>query len=396
VLPLANLKVIAVEQYGAGPFGTTYLADMGADVIKVENPTEGGELGRRVGPFFPGPNDSHFFQSMNRNKRSLVLDLKREEGQAILKRLVSSSDAVLNNLRGDQPVKLGLTYDQLSLENPALVCVHLSAYGREGSRASWPGFDYLMQAETGHMALTGDPEGPPEKYGLSVVDYMTGLTAGFALLAGVCEARATGIGRDFDVSLFDVALYNLAYQAAWYLNDEYVQPRVERSAHASIVPCQLYRTADSWIFVMCNKEKFWPILCGELGHAEWEKDPRFATAAERLKHRAVLTDLLDGAFGTNTTADWLARLSGRVPVSPVNDLATALDSEFVAERKGVVTVAHPGRGEFRMLRNPIRPSGDEQPLDAGPEYGADTDSVLAEAGFGLAEISQFKEDGVVG
>ncbi len=394
--PLANLKIVSVEQYGAGPFGTTYLADLGAEVIKVENPAEGGELGRRVGPFFPGPNDSHFFQSMNRNKRSLILDLKCAEGQSILHRLVEGSDAVLNNLRGDQPGKLGLTYERLARHNPAIVCVHLSAYGREGSRASWPGFDYLMQAETGHMTLTGDPSGPPEKYGLSVVDYMSGLTSAFALLAGVCEARATGQGRDFDVSLFDVALYNLAYQAAWYLNDDFVQPRIARSAHASIVPCQLYQTADGWIFVMCNKEKFWPALCEALGRPEWVLDERFESAAARLENRDVLTELLDAAFGEASTDRWLEKLAGHVPVSPVATLDGALDGEFVAEREGILTVPHPSRGTFRMLRNPVRASGASPPSEPAPTYGADTQSVLDGLGFSGDEIAALKDRGVVG
>ncbi|MCH8885694.1 MAG: CoA transferase, partial [SAR324 cluster bacterium] len=221
MLPLSGLRVISVEQYGAGPFGTTYLADLGADVIKIENPREGGDLGRRVGPYFFGPGDSHFYQSSNRNKRSLALDLQQPGGREVLRDLVRgagggpAADGVLNNLRGDQPAKLGLTYHDLKDANRAIVCAHLSAYGREGSRASWPGFDYLMQSETGYLALTGEPDGPPARAGLSIVDFMTGLTAAFALLAGIISARATGTGRDLDVSLFDVALYNLNYLATY-------------------------------------------------------------------------------------------------------------------------------------------------------------------------------------
>ena len=281
MLPLAGLRVLAVEQYGAGPFGTTYLADLGADVIKIENPREDGELGRRVGPFFLGPGDSHFYQCFNRNKRSVKLDLKSPDGQAVLRDLAATCEAVFGNLRGDQPETLGLTYRHLGDRNPAIVCVHLSAYGRTGKRAGWPGFDFLMQAQAGHLHLTGSPEGPPERYGISVVDYMTGLTAAFALVTGVLEARACGVGRDYDVSLLDVARYNLGYQAAWYLNEGYVPSRLPRSAHASMVPCQLYRTRDGWIFLMCNKEKFWGKLAVALGRPEWEHDPRFATFAER-------------------------------------------------------------------------------------------------------------------
>ena len=255
-LPLAGLRILAVEQYGAGPAGTVYLADLGAEVIKVENLREGGDVGRDVGPHFFGPRDSQFFQTFNRNKRSIALDLRGDAGRSVFRDLARTADGVLNNLRGDLPAALGLTYDALRDVNERIVCAHLSAYGREGSRAAWPGYDYLMQAEAGHMSLTGDPNGPPERYGLSVVDLMTGLVACFGLLAGITAARSSGRGRDVDTSLFDLALFNLNYPGTWYLNAGAVQGRTARSAHPSLVPSQLYRTADGWLFVMCNKEKF--------------------------------------------------------------------------------------------------------------------------------------------
>ncbi|MFN8981292.1 MAG: CaiB/BaiF CoA transferase family protein, partial [Alphaproteobacteria bacterium] len=181
-LPLDGVTILAVEQYGAGPFGSMLLADMGAEVIKIENPAEGGDVGRSVGPYYFGPGDSHFHHAFNRNKRSLALNLKHPEGMAILRQLVGHADAVLDNLRGDQPDKLGLTYEALKDINPRIVCAHLSAYGRQGSRKSWPGYDYLMQAEAGYLSLTGEPDGPPARFGLSVVDMMTGLMTSFALV----------------------------------------------------------------------------------------------------------------------------------------------------------------------------------------------------------------------
>jgi succinate---hydroxymethylglutarate CoA-transferase len=160
-LPLDGVTVIAVEQYGAGPFGSMFLADLGAEVIKIENPAEGGEVGRHVGPFTFGPGDTHFFQAFNRNKRSVTLNIKTPDGMALLRALIREADAVLDNLRGDLPEKLGLTYEALKDVNPAIVCAHLSAYGRDGPRRSWPGYDYLMQAEAGYLSLTGEPDGPP-------------------------------------------------------------------------------------------------------------------------------------------------------------------------------------------------------------------------------------------
>ena len=191
-LPLSGVRIVSVEQYGAGPFGTLQLADLGAEVIKVENFQDGGDMGRKVGPHFFGPGDSHFYEAFNRNKRSVGLDLKHPKGQEIFRKLVERSDAVFDNLRGDLPEKLGLTYPHLAELNPRIVCVHLSAYGRTGSRAAWPGFDYLMQAEAGYLSLTGEPDGPPARFGLSIIDLMTGTTAAMALLAGLVEARQPG------------------------------------------------------------------------------------------------------------------------------------------------------------------------------------------------------------
>ncbi len=308
MLPLQGMRIIAVEQYGAGPYGTMQLADLGAEVIKIENPRDGGDMARRVGPFLLGDNDSHFFQSFNRNKRSVTLDLQQPAAREVLAALARDADGVLDNLRGDLPEKLGLTYAALKPANPRIVCAHLSAYGRSGSRAAWPGYDYLMQAEAGYLALTGEPDGPPARMGLSVVDYMTGLFAGLGLLAGIIAARASGEGRDIDVSLYDSALQNLTYLASWYLNEGHEQKREPRSGHPSLNPCQLYRTRDGYIFLMCNKEKFWPALAQAIERPELADDPRFRRFADRLAHRADLTEVLDAALGQRTTAEWLAAL----------------------------------------------------------------------------------------
>jgi succinate---hydroxymethylglutarate CoA-transferase len=395
--PLAGLSILSVEQYGAGPFGTSYLADLGAEVIKIENPKDGGDVGRHVGPHFFGPGDSQFFQTFNRNKQSLTLDLKHPEGMRVFRRLAERADAVLDNLRGDLPAKLGLTYDALKDVNPRIVCAHLSAYGREGSRRAWPGYDYLMQAEAGHMTMTGEPDGAPTRYGLSIVDLMTGLAAAFGLLACVTRARATGLGADVDTSLFDVALHNLNYPGTWYLNAGAVTGRTPRSGHPSLVPSQLYRTADGWIFVMCNKEKFWPLLCNTLGRPEWATDPRFATFKDRLQHRDALTELLDSAFTTAPTGHWMAKLSGIVPVSPVLDVAQALDNPFAQERGDIVAFQRErDNGPApRLLANPIRIGGVELPKRAAPALGADNERLLRAAGYRTEDIDALLRQGVI-
>lgn len=393
ILPLSNVRILAVEQYGAGPFGTMLLADLGAEVIKIEQPGD-GEMARGVGPYRMPDGSSQFFHSFNRNKRSLTLNLKAAEGRAIFEKLVATSDAVLNNLRGTQPAKLGIDYASLGPLNPRIVCAHLSAYGREGPRAGWPGFDYLMQAEAGYLSVTGEPEGPPARFGLSVVDMMTGLMCAFGLSSAIIGARATGKGMDVDTSLFDTALHNVGYLATWYLNSGHNQGREPMGAHPSLVPSQLYPTADGHIFIMCNKEVFWPVLAEKLGHADWGTDPKFATFADRLENRETLNAMLCKEFRTRTTEEWLEHLQGDVPCSPVHDIASALQNPFVADSDRIATFT--GAGDpVRMLAGPVRIAGTEPPQNAAPELGADTDAILEELGLGQGEIAALRDAGTI-
>ena len=392
-LPLEGLRIIAIEQYGAGPFGTQHLADLGAEVIKIENPGDGGDVGRAVGPHFFGPADSHFYQSFNRNKKSITLNLKHPQAREALRRLAQEADVVFNNLRGDLPVKLGLTYADFADVNPALVCGHLSAYGREGTRASWPGYDYLMQAEAGYLFLTGEPDGPPARMGLSIIDLMTGTTAAMGILAAVLGAKRTGRGRDVDVSLFDVALHNLAYVATWYLNAGKAIGREPRSSHPSLTPSQLYRTQDGWIFIMCNKEKFWGVLAQCIDRPEWADDPRYRTFRDRLANRQALTQALDAVLSTATTDSWMQRFAGKVPAAPVYDVAQALDSAFVAEQGRLLEFAHPN-GPVRMVASPVRAG--KHPVQPAPRMGEHTEAVLRQTGYTDDEIAHLRALGALG
>ena len=394
-LPLRGVRIIAVEQYGAGPFGTQHLADLGAEVIKIENPAEGGDVGRLVGPYYFGPGDSHFYEAFNRNKKSLTLNQKAPGARDVLADLVRSADAVFDNLRGDLPARLGLTYADLQAFNPAIVCAHLSAYGREGSRAAWPGYDYLMQAEAGYLSVTGEPDGPPARFGLSVVDLMTGVTAALGLLAGIIEARASGRGRDIDVSLFDVALTNLNYPAAWYLNEGVKIGREPRGAHPSLTPSQLFRTQDGWIFVMCNKDKFWGVMAEALGRPEWAEGELYGSYAARLRHREQLTKDLDAVLSTATTADWVQRLAGKVPVAPVYDVAQALENPFVQEQGCIMEAPHPARGTIRTIACPIRLPGEAPKVGIAPALGEHTEALLGEIGYDAERIARLREAGAV-
>jgi len=394
-LPLSGIRVLTFENFGAGPYGSMYLADLGAEVIKIENRDQGGDATRGMGPFFLGPHDSHFFQAFNLNKKSVTLNLKHADGQRAFHRLVRTADVVMNNLRGDQPAKLGLDYASLGGVNPRILCGHLSAYGRDNERRGWPGYDYLMQAEAGYLHLTGEPGSPPARMGLSIVDFMTGITLAVALLSSLIGVMKSGRGRDVDVSLFDVALHQLTYPGNWYLNEGHRTERMPRSSHPSAVPVQLFRTADGWLFVMCMTEKFWQALVAELGRADLAADPRFATMEARRRNREELTGVLDAEFARCTTAEWLERLQGQLPAAPVHDIAQALDNPYAQAIGMVRKLPHPAREDFRVLANPIKLDGERLASRVAPRLGEHTDELLREVGYADAEIEALRENGAV-
>ncbi len=351
--PLQDIRVIAVEQYGAGPWGSLHLADLGAEVIKIEDPSVGGDVGRYVPPYASGE-DSLFYEVFNRGKRSLSLDLTTDEGRAVFEDLVRSADAVYSNLRGDVPAKIGLTYEQLKHVNPAIVCCSLSGFGMTGPRVKEPGYDYILQGLAGWMDVTGEPDGPPTKSGLSMVDYSGGMVAAISLLAGIHAARRDGVGLDCDVSLYDTAISLLTYPATWALNEGFVPTRTPLSSHPSLVPFQLFRTKDSWVVVGCAKEKFWQRLTEVVGHPEWAGPGDYQSFAARALHREALVAELAEIFVTRTTDEWLEALyAAAIPCGPVNTVAEALTEPHTLERGLIVETDHPQFGRVRMPRTAV-------------------------------------------
>lgn len=376
--PLADLRIVSVEQYGAGPWATLQLADLGAEVIKIEDPRSGGDVGRYVPPYTAGE-DSLFFQSLNRNKRSISLDLGTSGGRAVFESLVACSDVVFSNLRGDVPERLGLRYEDLCHLNPLIVCCSLSGYGMTGPRRAEPGYDYLMQGRTGWMSLTGEPGGPPTKSGLSVVDWTAGLAAAGSILAGVHAARRDGRGLDCDVSLFDTALSLTNYVATWHLTAGYEPARTRLSAHPSIVPAQLFQTADGWITVQVGKDVFFQRLVEIIGAPAWGLEERFATLAGRLENRDELLPLLEDAFRDRNSADWLDALSAaRIPSGPVLSMSEAFEDPQVAAREMVVETDHPDFGVVKQVRASFRVGASRTENRCGPALNADIDYVLTE------------------
>ena len=392
-LPLEGIRVLAIEQFGAGPYGSMYLADLGAEVIKIENRRFGGDAARFTGKQL-ADDDSAYYQAFNMNKKSVTLDLKSEASKPVLHGLVKSADVVWNNLRGNQPARLGLDYASLKSVKPDIICSHISAYGRDNDRADWPGYDYLMQAECGYLHLTGEPDSPPARFGLSIVDFMTGIVAGMGTLAALLGRERNG-GCDVDVSLFDVALHQLTYPGTWYMNHGIETGRIARSAHPSNTPVQLYTTADGWIFVMCMTEKFWQLLLETLEREDLAADPRFATMQDRTAHRDELTVALDAAFKADTTDNWIEKLQTRVPVAPVYDMPHALDNPFVQQIGLIQNMPHEAVGTLRTLRNPIKLGG--QRLDGKPGHGlgADNEEIFGdELGF-TSQLDELRDKDVI-
>ena len=393
--PLTGLRIVAIEQFGAGPFGTLLLADLGAEVIKIEDPAAGGDVGRSVPPGAEG-GSSLYFEAFNRGKRSIALDLRSPAGREVFSRLVATADAVYNNLRGDLPDRLGLSYAALGEINPAIVCVSLSAYGREDPRRAEPGYDALVQAEAGWASLTGEPSGPPARSGLPVADYAAGLVAACGLLAGIVDARRTGRGRDLDTSLFDTALAMLSYQATWWLSAGIETRRLPSSAHPSIVPFQFFATADGYIAVACAKEKFFQSLSQAIEMPELAKDARFGTFAARHQHRDDLVQLLSQRFRERTTAAWLDRLRGQVPCAPVRELPDALEVEGLKKRGMLASYEHPRLGTVTSVGLPLRVSGFAPSYRASPALHADAADLLAELGYDEAAKLRLADAGAFG
>ena len=394
--PLEDIRILSLEQYGAGPFGSLHLADLGAEVIKVEDPRVGGDVGRYVPPYSKGE-DSLFFEAFNRNKKSISIDMNTPEGRSVFEDLVKVCDVVYSNLRGDVPAKMKITYNDLKHLNPKIVCVSLTGFGMTGPRSSEPGYDYILQGLGGWMDLTGEPDGPPTKSGLSMVDFSGGFIAAISLLAGVHAARRDGVGMDCDLSLYDAAISMLTYPAVWHMNAGFEPVRTHHSAHPSLVPFQAFEASDGWLIVGCAKEKFWQRLAVVIGRPEWATDPRFATFADRQKNSKELLSLLEEIFRTRTVNEWLTDLyPASIPCGPINNVAQALVEPHTLARNLIFESEHPVWGSVKQLASPVRVGDAAIPHHRAPLRGEHLQEITNLLGYNEEKIISLRNAGAFG
>lgn len=398
---LAGVKILDLSRVLAAPLASQMLADLGAEVIKVERPG-GGDESREYGPpFLPDlgghpTSDAAFYLSCNRNKRSITVDLSSPEGQAVVRRLALDSDVVLENFKTGALKRYGLDYASLQAINPRLIYCSVTGFGQTGPLAYKPGYDGVFQAMGGMMSVSGlpdgEPGGGPMKVGVSMVDILTSLYASSAILAALHYRDVSGGGgQHIDLSLLDCGVASLSHFAMNYLVSGEVPARRGNGGYGG-VPSQTFHTADRDIFLTAGNNSQFKRLCEAIGHPDLMADPRFATTASRIENRQAVLGALDAIFATRTAEDWLARLDlADVPSSIVNDIAGALDNEQIRHRGMVREIDHPVSGTLKILTNPIRLS--ETPIEdysAPPQVGEHTEDILAEAGYAPAEIEALR------
>jgi len=370
--PLAGIRVLEVGHMLAGPYCGLLLADLGAEVIKIEPPD--GDIARRVSPHSVGPHNA-YFASLNRSKKSVVIDLASDAGRAQLGRLAASAHALVTNLRPSAIRKLGLTYAALKSFNPKLVCVALTGYGLDGEHAERPAYDYVIQAITGVMSITGDPDAPPTKTGYSAVDNSAGIMAAMGLLAKIVE----GQGGQVDVAMFDVMMSQLNYLAGASLNAAEPAKRHANSSHPYIVPAQLFRASDGWVMLFITHDEFWRKFCTEAGRDAWLADERFSTMAARTRNRDVVLDAIAALMATDTAQRWVERLAPLgIVVSCVESLEHALASELAAARRMVVELPCDG-ARLRAVGAAVKFDGAQPAFGEPPLLGQHTTELLGDA-----------------
>jgi crotonobetainyl-CoA:carnitine CoA-transferase CaiB-like acyl-CoA transferase len=391
-----GVRVLDLSRMLAGPYGSMLLADMGAEVIKIEEP-DGGDPMRVMGPPFLAGGESAYFLSINRNKKSVALDLTQTAGRDVFLALAAHADVVWENFRPGVMERLGLGYATLAAANPRLILCSISAYGQDGPYRDWPAFDLALQAMGGAMSITGEEGGKPVRMGLPMGDLAGGMFGAFAVAGSLFRRARTGQGAHVDLSLLDCQVSLLTYMAQYFWADGRV-PGPMGSGHASVVPYQALATGDGHLIVAVFAEKFWGGFCRAVEHPEWQADPRFATNRDRVANRAALMTLVADAFASRSTEDWLARLhAAGVPAAPILGVDRVLSDPQVRHRRMVVEVEHPRLGALSTLGTPVKIDGAMQlTVTAAPGLGEHTDQVLGSwLKYPAERLGALRRDGVV-
>ena len=392
--PLEGVRILELGQIIAGTYGSQVLSDLGAEVIKVETPE--GDLGRNpsVAPY---RGLSGLFLTLNRNKQSIVINLKTDAGRAVFYDLVKVADVVVDNFRPGVLERLQIDYAILSRINPRLIQCSVTGFGTEGVYRDYPALDIIIQAISGYMAITGEPGRPPVRVGIPLADMSGGIFSCKAILAALFDRERSGKGHRIELSMFDAMLNLLGYLGTmWLTNGELPQP--PGSAHDYTVPWQAFEASDGYVVIATRQDVFWRRLCAVIDEPALADDPRFSTNAGRVEHRAILVPHLERLFRARTTAEWLARLrAAEVPAAPVNNLDGAFAEPPVAEREMIVEYEHPDVGKVRLPGNPIKMSGMAGAISKpAPRLGEHTDAVLRQLlGLTVDQIADLRRQGAI-
>lgn len=390
---LDGLTVIDLSRILSGPYASMYLADMGANVIKVEPPT--GDDTRSWGPPFVN-DESSYFMSVNRNKRSLVLNLKSESGKAALRRLIAQADVVLENFRPGTLERLGFGFEELKKLNPRIILASISGFGQTGRYKDEPGYDLIAQGMGGLMAVTGQVDGPPVKGGFSLADVGTGMWAVIGILTALYKRDQSGEAQWIDVSLLETMISWQTYIAGNYFASG-KNPRAMGSAHPNICPYQAFPAKDGHFNLAVGNDKLWAVFCQAMEHPEWVSDERFATNPSRVTNREELIGLLEAEFQHKTVSEWVELFRAhKIPCGPIYQVSQIFDDPYVSERNMLLTVDHPTAGPVKMVGTPLKflnhQEGTEE-LSAPPILGQHTRDILREFGFTEEEIEEVVNGG---
>ncbi|PDT78364.1 CoA transferase [Bradyrhizobium sp. C9] len=394
--PLSGIRVLDLCRVVSGPFATMQLGDLGADIVKIEDPRQGDES-RRYGPPFVG-GESAYFLSVNRNKRSCAIDLKSPAGRDAVLDLASVADVVIENFRPGTLDKWGLGFEALRARKGDIILCSISGFGRTGADALRPGYDLILQGESGVMDITGDPKGPPTKVGTSIADLVTGLYASHSVLAALMRKSRTGEGGRVDVSMLDAMASLLTFNAGMYFASGQ-SPRRRGNVHPTISPYEPFEASDGWINVGVANDKFWTAFCDVIGRPDLREDARFETAPKRAASRNELVAILAPIFARRSRADWLQALAvAGIPCGAIKSVGEVCETPQLTQRGMVQSVSHPAAGDVRFIARPTR-FGDEPPAPSTPPpmLGEHTREVLAEwRGWTDDRLERFAREGAFG